>query len=74
MFALRKLIFTDYKHIFINAKLIFSDRKHNFSSCKDTSFYRFYQIKLLQFIKKTVSNRQRKHIKLYSELLHLVYS
>ncbi len=27
---------------------MFSDRKYNFSRCKDTFFFRFHQIKLLQ--------------------------
>ena len=37
--------FTDLEYMFIVRKLMFTARKHNFSRCKDTSFFRYHQIK-----------------------------
>ena len=43
----RKLMFTALEYMFTVRKLMFTACKHNFSRCKDTSFFRYHQIKLL---------------------------
>ena len=46
VFMRLELMFSALEYTFIDGKLMFNVRKHNISSCKDTSFFRFHQIKL----------------------------
>jgi len=39
-------MFNALEYMFMDGKLMFNACKHNFSRCKDTSFFRFHQIKL----------------------------